>query len=213
MSDDVLSWGKRDSGRERKRVVVATKFSSLPKQRKQGGPTKSPERSSVERSTERGRSISKDNSKTEDNSGGPSDVVNKVSVSDLLSQTNAKVYNCDDTSDCVFVEDSVIANSVMASGPDKVCLTSNNNDSSNALIVEYLKKIDNKLGNMDGRMSGIEKRLDSGERKRYVKGPFSLPSVTVTATISFSVTYQKMQHKPTKPGTTTLEISYKTSLS
>ena len=84
----MLSWGKRDSGRERKRVVAATKISSLPKQRKQGGPTKSPEGSSVERSTERGRIISKDNSKTEDNPGGPSDVVNKVSVSDLLSQTN-----------------------------------------------------------------------------------------------------------------------------
>ena len=47
----------------------------------------------------------------------------------------------------------------MASGPDKVCATSSNNGSSNTLVLEYLKKIDTKLGNMDGIMSGIEKRL------------------------------------------------------
>ena len=47
----------------------------------------------------------------------------------------------------------------MASGPDKVCATTSNDGSSNTLVLEYLKKIDTKLGNMDGIMSGFEKRL------------------------------------------------------
>mgnify|MGYP000441068583 CR=1 FL=1 len=52
--------------------------------------------------------------------GGPSGDGNDISVSEILSQTNSVLYECDDTGDCVFVSDSVIANSDMASNENKV---------------------------------------------------------------------------------------------
>ena len=95
--------------------------------------------------------------------GGPSGDANDISVSEILSQTNSVLYDCDDTGDSVFVSDSVIEYSDMASGSDKSGVTSRSSDASNAVLLEYLKKIDTKLGNMDGRISGIEKRLGSLE--------------------------------------------------
>lgn len=67
---------------------------------------------------------------------GPSgEEEHNVSVSEILGQANSILYNCGETSDCVFEACSVSFDSNMASGNDKT------KDPTNADIIDYLKKI------------------------------------------------------------------------
>ena len=109
-------------------------------------PTKSSEGSDVNSISTGVHGISNDNSYTQNTQhkvtsipGGPSGDANDILVSEILSQTNSVLYNCDDTGDCVFVLYSVTAKSDITSGSDKSCVTSRAVlDISYSLIRSYM---------------------------------------------------------------------------
>jgi len=115
-------------------------------QRQHGDPTKSSEGSDVNSISTGVHGISNDNSNTQNTQhkvtsipGGPSGDANDILVSEILSQTNSVLYNCDDTGDCVFVLYSVTAKSDITSGSDKSCVTSRAVlDISYSLIRSYM---------------------------------------------------------------------------
>ena len=145
--------------RKRKKASskAATKFAApqtketerpdqISKQRQHGDPTKSSEGSDVNSISTGVHGISNDNSNTQNTQhkvtsipGGPSGDANDILVSEILSQTNSVLYNCDDTGDCVFVLYSVTAKSDITSGSDKSCVTSRAVlDISYSLIRSYM---------------------------------------------------------------------------
>lgn len=90
-------------------------------------------------------------SKTRGPSGGKDP---NVSVSEILGQANSILYGCEDTNDSVF--EACPSSSVSNMAPE----SNEIKDPTNADIIDYLKRIDAKLGSVENRISTIKKRLD-----------------------------------------------------